>query len=552
MQQPLEKVDSRDVALSLPLRVAFQSEGLIEECDVHGNAQTQIVVQGGSKCVFRRCHVREGKSDGIVVRGKSRGTFEDCRIYDNVASGIEIQGESNPTLRGCEIHGNGGTGILVKEKSAGTIELCDIDSNGERGLTAKLQEALGMTPSIKEPQIEVREESAPFLRQCKISGAKGIGISIQSKAMGLLEDCDVAGSEGVGIWVGGESAPKVRRCVVRDGHVNGIVIGGQAKGVFEECEVAAHHKEYPAVVIRDGSDPLLSGCRIHNCASHGLWIRARSSGTILNCEIFDTTSAGVSIDEESAPALKSCVVCNSKSTGISVLQKSTADVEACQIRANAFAGVTVHDGADAKVDECVISENGHTAIWIKENGTATVSACDLSGNKRGAWDIAPGCLVRRRGNHAEGQRFLTTMCPLCGEEFEFDAAGLVACPDPECLCEFTIDEDGDLVDDEDGAGVVGDDCGEEHEGQEKSDGPAAAESNAESPVNPLAESDRRAVFVSLMTTSKLDHDIHIARRKVEDLFGLRKDQLQAIEAEGYSKSWPPLDSNNGRSDVRQA
>jgi parallel beta-helix repeat protein len=553
-----------------------QSEGVIEDCNIHSNTQAQVLIQSGSSCVFRRCHVQKGKSAGVIVRDKGHGTFEDCLIRDNSFSGIEIQSESNPAIYRCEIHSNGMWGLLFGKKSKGLADRCYIHSNGQ-----------------SQAQVEIREESEPTIRQCKISGGNGVGISIQSKAKGLLEECDIADAAGVGIWIGEESDPTLRRCVIHDGKVNGVVISGRSKGTLANCEIARHLQQYPAVVVMDGSSPLLSRCRVHTCGASGVWIRGKGVGTVLDCEVHDTASAGVEIGEESAPILKNCVVRNSKTTGVLIRGKSTGELKECKILSNAYAGVTVQEGGKPRLSQCIISGNGYEAVWIKADSTATVTECNLSGNKRGAWNIAAGCLVHRTGNYVEGQKFVDVMCEECGEEFEVDGAGPVICPDPACKTSFVIDAEGNVVhgqeqgeglnedDDygeleEDGEDEFDDDeldepvvitceeCGEEFEHERAGvaicpneeclaryavdeEGWAAREEDEADEAAEhddggahLSEMRRKEVFAALVRAQDQGLAIPESRREVTRRFGLSEDELRAIEQEGLDHEWPPL------------
>ena len=48
--------------------------------------------------------------------------------------------------------------------------------------------------------------------------------------------------------------------------------------------------------------------------------------------------------------------------------------------------------------EGILRADARPAFYVHEQGTATVEDCDLRGNKLGAWDLGPGCHVRRSNN----------------------------------------------------------------------------------------------------------------------------------------------------------
>jgi hypothetical protein len=45
-----------------------------------------------------------------------------------------------------------------------------------------------------------------------------------------------------------------------------------------------------------------------------------------------------------------------------------------------------------------VTENGYEGLWLHAGGVATVEGSDLTGNRRGAWDVGPGCRVVRADN----------------------------------------------------------------------------------------------------------------------------------------------------------
>jgi len=57
---------------------------------------------------------------------------------------------------------------------------------------------------------------------------------------------------------------------------------------------------------------------------------------------------------------------------------------------------------------------------------------------------------------------------------------------------------------------------------------------------PLAEPQRKEIFLALVDAQ--DHDLSVAesRRLIAQCFGVGEQQVRQIEQEGLDKGWPPL------------
>ena len=98
------------------------------------------------------------------------------------------------------------------------------------------------------------------------------------------------------------------------------------------------------------------------------------------------------------PVIRRCQIHDGKSSGISVWENGQGTAEDCNIFGNASAGVSISEGGNPVIRGCKINRNGYGAVWVSKNGAGTVENCDLTDNARGPWNIEPGCEVRRSEN----------------------------------------------------------------------------------------------------------------------------------------------------------
>ncbi|MCU0474762.1 MAG: right-handed parallel beta-helix repeat-containing protein [Anaerolineae bacterium] len=103
--------------------------GVIEDCQIYGNALAGIQIRTGGNPTVRRCTLRDGKQTGVFVNDNGAGVIEDCQIYGNAYSGIEIKTGGNPTVRACTITKNGYQAVYAHDNARGTVERCDLRGN---------------------------------------------------------------------------------------------------------------------------------------------------------------------------------------------------------------------------------------------------------------------------------------------------------------------------------------------------------------------------------------------------------------------------------------
>ena len=204
--------------------VEEQGAGLIEDCEIWGNARTGVGIGTGGNPTVRRCKIHDGQQGGVFVFEQGAGVIEDCEIWGNAFSSVEIKTGGNPTVRRCKIHDEQGCGVYVLEQGAGVIEDCEIWGNKFGGVT-------------------INTGGSPTIRRCKIRDGQQDGVIVSEQGAGVIEDCEIWGNafSGVEITTGGN--PTIRRCKIRDNHDDGVWAHEQGAGMIEACTFSGNWRK---------------------------------------------------------------------------------------------------------------------------------------------------------------------------------------------------------------------------------------------------------------------------------------------------------------------
>ncbi len=151
-----------------------QGQLLMENCDISSNSIACLAVHGeGSNPIIRNCKIHHGKASGVHVYESGEGLIEGCDIFGNAYSGVAIKEGGNPTVRNCKIHDGKQPGVHVYESGEGLIEGCDIFGNALAGVEIKE----GGNPTVRNCKISKNREGLYVLQNgsgtvenCEFSG----------------------------------------------------------------------------------------------------------------------------------------------------------------------------------------------------------------------------------------------------------------------------------------------------------------------------------------------------------------------------------------------
>ena len=109
--------------------VSEGGEGLIENCDIWGNAVGGVQCRRGGNPRLRYCRISGNERYGVLVDEQGEGLFENCQIFENAQMGVTISQQSAPRFSSCRIFDNHGRGVEFSEQAAGELLDCEIFAN---------------------------------------------------------------------------------------------------------------------------------------------------------------------------------------------------------------------------------------------------------------------------------------------------------------------------------------------------------------------------------------------------------------------------------------
>jgi parallel beta-helix repeat protein len=237
-----------------------QGRGIIEACNIEGNAKAGIwITQKSSPCI-RRCTIHRSKQDGIHIGEKASGTIEECEIFENGQAGITIKQESTPLVRWCKIHHQKrGYGVHVFDGGAGILESCEVFENGEAGFA-------------------VTQQGNPLVRQCTIHHEEKQGLLVLDEGRGLFEGCELADNGSAGVVIGQEGNPTLRQCTIRNGEQVGVLVRDNGTGQLEDCTIVENG--HAGVEIRQHSNPVIRRCQITRNGMVAIMVHQNGTGIV--------------------------------------------------------------------------------------------------------------------------------------------------------------------------------------------------------------------------------------------------------------------------------
>ncbi|MGB3205338.1 MAG: right-handed parallel beta-helix repeat-containing protein [Crinalium sp.] len=177
----------------------------------------------------------------------------------------------------------------------------------------------------------------------------------------------------------------------------------QGKLVLEDCDITSD--SLPCIGIHGATaNPLIRRCQIHHGKRSGVFVYDNGQGTVEDCDIFSNGwdplffDGEVNIKQGSNPIIRRCQIHDGKGNGVYVYEYGQGTVEDCKIFANTYAGVAIEQGSNPMIRRCQINRNGYQAVSVYKNSAGSVENCNLTDNTHGAWDIKPGCSVYRSDN----------------------------------------------------------------------------------------------------------------------------------------------------------
>ena len=157
---------------------------------------------------------------------------------------------------------------------------------GPAGTATGAIEVLAGTPVIEDCDLTSSAGSAvyilgaganPVIRNCTIRNGKGVGVTVQYKALGTIEKCVISGNAYAGVEIKTGGNPTVRNCEIRDGKQDGVLVWEQGQGTIENCVISGN--AYAGVGIISGGNPTVRDCEIREGKDAGVMVYDQGQGT---------------------------------------------------------------------------------------------------------------------------------------------------------------------------------------------------------------------------------------------------------------------------------
>jgi serine/threonine protein kinase len=316
-----------------------------------------------------------GKQQGQAIQIRNgQSLIADCEISTTAAHCVVISSEAaDPSIHGCVIHGAAETGVIVATDAKSTIVDCDIFGNAVA-------------------QVALQTGADATIQRCRFHDGYGVGVNVTDRARGIVEDCQIYNHNLVGILIAANGDATIRNCTIKGAKQWGIRCNVRGIGTVEGCDIS------DTMVGIGVSDSMLTirKCKIHN-NSVAVDFEKVSQGSIEDCNFWDQQAGHVVIRQDSKASVLKCEINDSQGTGITLTDRSQGSVENCTIRRNTNMGITLAEFSSSTITQCEINHN-QIGITVMSSSSARVEQSDLTANWQGAWKIAAGCRVQRKGN----------------------------------------------------------------------------------------------------------------------------------------------------------
>ncbi|MEU4265521.1 right-handed parallel beta-helix repeat-containing protein [Streptomyces argenteolus] len=342
--------------------------------DPHGTVRIVpprgTVVQVAAEAVQLTGLVLQGLDDELPAVDVPRGqaALQDCEVVGNSWTAVLTRRQGSLAMRGCRVTNPGGAGIVETSTGTSVIDGCLVEHVGTSAVV-------------------IGERANPTFRNCVLRDARGNGVCANGEGRGLIEDCEISVTDKPAIALEQNSATRVVRTSVRD-CLLGVYISSKERVVLEECSVSA--TKVHGIALAEGTDPLLSRCRVSRTQGNGIHVTGRSRGAFEECEVTATEGTGIWVEESSGPLFKRCSVRDAKEAGVQLTGDSVPDFDRLEVRGGAAAGVRVLEGANPMLRRLNVSDVAGAGVEVTRGGRGRVEGSEISATGQAGVRIADG------------------------------------------------------------------------------------------------------------------------------------------------------------------
>ncbi|GHB06847.1 right-handed parallel beta-helix repeat-containing protein [Streptomyces termitum] len=328
------------------------------------------VVQVVAEAVQLTGLVLQGRDDELPAVDVPRGqaALQDCEVVGNAWTAVLTRQQGSLAMRGCRVTNPGGAGIVETSTGTSVIDGCVVEHLGTSAVV-------------------IGERANPTFRNCVLRDARGNGVCANGEGRGLIEDCEISATDKPAIALEQNSATRVVRTSVRD-CLLGVYVSSKERVVLEECSVSS--TKVHGIALAEGTDPLLSRCRVSRTKGNGIHVTGRSRGAFEDCEVTAAEGVGIWVEESSGPSFKRCSVRDAKEAGVQLTGDSAPDFDRLEVRGGAAAGVRVLEGANPMLRRLDVSDTAGAGVEVTRGGRGRLEASEVSGTGQSGVRISDG------------------------------------------------------------------------------------------------------------------------------------------------------------------
>ncbi|WP_306329742.1 right-handed parallel beta-helix repeat-containing protein [Streptomyces venezuelae] len=328
------------------------------------------VVQVVAEAVQLTGLLLQGLDDELPVVDVPRGqaALQDCEVVGNAWTALLTRQQGSLAMRGCRVTNPGGAGIVETSTGTSVIDGCVVEHLGTSAVV-------------------IGERANPTFRNCVLRDARGNGVCANGEGRGLIEDCEISATDKPAIALEQNSSTRVVRTSVRDSLL-GVFISSKERVTLEDCSVSA--TKVHGIALAEGTDPVLSRCRVSRTKGNGVHVTGRSRGTFEECEVTAVEGTGIWVEESSGPTFKRCAVRDAKEAGVQLTGDSAPDFDRLTVRGGAAAGVRVLEGANPMLRRLQVSDVAGAGVEVTRGGRGRVESSEISATGQAGVRIADG------------------------------------------------------------------------------------------------------------------------------------------------------------------
>lgn len=382
-----------DKSITLAPRVPGESVVLRDPIKIGGAAQivfrevtiaSTVLVQEGSEANFEHCvftpdvvltvrangriSIRQGHGKGEIravgAAGKPASLHMQNLRWDGANGDTLSLQHANAEMKGVILAG----GAIVADGTGGlSLEQVTIDSTAKPALSLR-GNIMANVRALKSTGggIVVEGNATASIHTLHIERAVQAALSLRGNAQVEVTDADISDSRETGFLLQQQASLKASRCKISGGAKGAVWVRETAQATLTDCELLGGGPKYPAVVATEKAKLTMSGGRIADTNSNGLWLRNESVASVNGTSIEFTAGANVETEDSAQLKLLDCVLNGGKGYGLLAEGKSQIKAINCRISGHAAGRLSRDPEAGIDLQHCDLRDKMALAVAMTE------------------------------------------------------------------------------------------------------------------------------------------------------------------------------------------